>query len=74
MAIIINDRSICPICQKVIRSGDEVVGFPHFCGDPNNPLYFFTDTGFHKSCFLNHPLRDEVMAAVERYDNGESTC
>lgn len=68
MAIIILNRSICRICGNLIKEGDEIAGFPHFARSEQDPLYFFSDAGFHATCFVNHPLSAEALKAVAEYD------
>ena len=68
MAVIIYNKSKCGICGKVIKKGEDIVGFPHFARDKNDPLFYFSDGGFHEACFLSHPLKDKVLAAVKKYD------
>lgn len=67
MALIFLDLSICAICGNVLRKEEGIVAFPPFEGNQQDPMYFFSDAGFHAACFLTHPLKDEVACAVEAY-------
>ena len=67
MALIFLDLSTCGICGNVLRKEEELVAFPPFEGNEQDPMYFFSDTGFHAACFLNHPLKDEATRALEAY-------
>lgn len=49
----IDGRSKCNICGNVMNSCEELIAFPRFSIDENNPLYFFYDRIFHEKCFLN---------------------
>ena len=68
MAIIINGKSKCAICGKLINKDEAAIGFPHFIQDENSPLFFFSDRGFHENCFLQHPLSEDVLKSVKKYD------
>ena len=65
---IIFNKSKCGICGNVIKKEKDIVGFPHYVGDENDPLFYFSDGGFHEACFLSHPLKDRVLAAKKKYD------
>ena len=67
MALIFLDLSVCAICGNVLRKGEELVAFPPFEGNELDPMYFFSDAGFHAACFLTHPLKDEAAREMEAY-------
>lgn len=60
----LNERSKCKICGKLLGDAPKV-GFIHFVGNRKDPLYMFTDSGFHRDCFLAHPLREAVEKRLE---------
>jgi hypothetical protein len=53
-------------------SADKIVGLPAYFGDPNDPLYFFHDEGFHESCFFDHPLHESVLSRIEYIEGSDS--
>jgi hypothetical protein len=53
------------MCNKVLGSTDKIVGMPAYFGDTYDPLHFFHDEGFHESCFLSHPLHQNVVDRIE---------
>ena len=65
MALILRGKTQCSICGVVIKDGDPIVSTTHFIVDENHPLWRFSDSGMHKSCFLAWPLRETF---VERYN------
>jgi hypothetical protein len=45
--------------------GEKIVGFPHFVKSEDDPLFFFSDGGFHEHCFLEHPDKDKVFIQLK---------
>lgn len=68
MAIIIANKSRCNICGNLIKTGEPVIGFPHFCNNHDHALYPFSDRGFHESCIVNHSLYEELEIAVKTFE------
>jgi hypothetical protein len=71
MAIIISNQSICRICGRVINDDEEVVGFPRLVYSEDDRLHFFSDAGFHRQCFLNHPDKDKVWERLKELYPGQ---
>lgn len=65
MALILRGKTECSICGVVIKDGDTIVATTHFIGEPSDPLWRFSDSGMHSSCFLAWPLRETF---IERYN------
>ena len=59
MALIGNDTT-CSICDVRLEDDDEIVAFDHFLGD-KHPLWRFSDSAMHKTCFESWPHRDEFL-------------
>ena len=59
MAIIIEGME-CRICNKKM-SQNEIISFPPFISNSNDPLYFFNDSAFHMKCFQNHDMSSQVI-------------
>ncbi|WPQ60531.1 hypothetical protein SIO70_19465 [Chitinophaga sancti] len=60
MAIFLEGKSKCPICGKVIIAAEAYL-FPPFVSNRKEPLDFFNDKVFHKSCLLTHPLAEKAI-------------
>jgi hypothetical protein len=56
MALIFYGKTLCPICGKPIKKGQEIIAFPPFISNEFDPLVFFNDAAFHKGCFNDHPI------------------
>ena len=62
MALILLGKTQCSICDIVIRGGEALVATTHFVSDEADPLWRFSDSAMHRSCFLEWPLRKEFIA------------
>lgn len=65
MAIVIEGKTPCLLCWRVIEAGQEIVGFPAFVTNELDPLLLFNDAAFHEECFIKHPLAEKVLKRVE---------
>lgn len=59
MAIIIVGKTACTICNLVLDEVEPWVAFPHFIVDETHPLWRFSDSGVHRSCFASWPNASE---------------
>lgn len=66
MALIIQGKTKCSICNATLNEGDNIVMCPHFISDPNDRLWRFSDSGMHKTCFLEWEHRENF---VKKYNN-----
>jgi hypothetical protein len=77
MALIFRGQTPCAICGKVIEATDEVVATSYFIADQTDPLWRFSDAGFHRLCFLGWEYRQTIVArfnqVVERNIFGNGT-
>jgi hypothetical protein len=55
----------CSICGVVLNEGDDIVATTHFIADQNDPLWRYSDSAMHRSCFLGWEQRP---AFVRRYN------
>lgn len=62
MALLMSGASRCPICREVLHPGQAIVATTHFIGDPTDPLFLFSDSGMHATCFAGWEHRDEFAA------------
>lgn len=69
MAILIRGKSRCPICNEVIREGQEALCYPPFVPNRLDELYVFNDAPVHSECAQKHPgfqSAEEVVAEAAR--------
>ncbi len=68
----------CPLCGKPMAAPSEVIMFRPFVADRWNPLFVFSDTTLHTSCFARHPLSEEATKwhdeAAHRSKANERVC
>jgi hypothetical protein len=62
MALIFRGSTPCSICGNVIANSDNIVATSHFIGDENDPLWRFSDSAMHRTCFLAWDLRQSFVA------------
>jgi len=65
MAIVVPGAR-CKICGKPMEQTDDLVGFPSFVVETDNPLNFFSDAAFHRNCLKEHPLADAAAKELHR--------
>ncbi len=53
MALIFFGETECTICGVIVNDDDDIVTTTHFISDSSDPLWRFSDSAMHKSCFLN---------------------
>jgi hypothetical protein len=68
VALILEGKTTCPICGKVLKTGEEIMGFPAFVSNQADPLLLFNDAGFHKDCVLAHALWPTLNWRMREYD------
>jgi hypothetical protein len=61
VALIARGHTKCSICGAVLNKGDDIVATSHFIGDQNDPLWRFSDSAMHRSCFLGWEFRDKFI-------------
>lgn len=62
MAILALGASRCSICGEVLHPAQAIVATTHFIADQADPLWRFSDTGMHATCFEGWEHRDEFAA------------
>jgi len=67
MALIISGKSTCPLCGLVMQKDEEIYGFPAFVGDESDPIYPYSDAGFHTACLAADPLGMIAIEAVDEW-------
>ena len=66
MAIVIEGKTLCGICEKTIEAGQRIIAFPAFAPNELDPLRVFNDAAFHEECFYRHPLAEKALARKEK--------
>ena len=65
MALIVRGSTKCAACGRVLTDDDEVAGLPHFAADPSDPLWKYSDAGFHRQCFDSLTERAEIERRID---------
>jgi hypothetical protein len=62
----------CAACGEVMADPDDVLGFPSFASDTDDPHWRYSDVGLHRACYARLPEREAIedrlrqaMAAAE---------
>ncbi len=63
MAIVIEGMTSCSICGQLIEAEADIVMSPHFIWDEDHPLWRYSDSGMHRSCFLSWDFADQFRSA-----------
>jgi len=66
MALVLEKKSECQICGKLIEMSDDVKMFPAFLGT-SHPLHRYSDAVFHRRCFEASPDRNEVERLFAKF-------
>ena len=61
MAILILGKTECSICGQTLNEGDDIVSTQHFIHDQEHPLWRYSDSGMHRSCFLSWEHRADFV-------------
>lgn len=70
MALIFPGKTKCSICGNVIMEDDDIVATTHFIGDENDPLWQYSDSAMHRSCFFTWNQRDAFVAKFNQIVSG----
>ena len=70
MALILRGLTECSLCGVVIKDDEDIVATTHFISDQNDPLWQFSDSAMHKSCFLDW---DQRYNFVKKYNETRGT-
>ena len=66
VAIVLLGETECSLCGNFIMAGDEIVATSHFIADSNDPLWRFSDSAMHRTCFQEWDQRAEFVAKFNR--------
>lgn len=66
MALIISKSSKCVLCGNVIGSSEDAIAFPAFI-PRGHELAEFSDSVFHRDCFMQWEKHEELDALYRRY-------
>ena len=70
VALIFPGKTECSLCGNVIMASDEIVATSHFIADTNDPLWRFSDSAMHHSCFLTWDQRETFVAKFNQVVGG----
>jgi hypothetical protein len=51
----------CAICRQPLDTEGDYIATTHFIGDPNDPLWEFSDAAMHYDCFQQWEHREEFV-------------
>jgi hypothetical protein len=66
MAIVIRGKTECPLCGSILSDADQIVMFPHFIADRAHPLWRFSDSTMHRSCFASWDQAEQFRSLHNR--------
>ena len=66
MALVLLGKTECSICGVVLNEEDDMVATTHFIADQNDPLWQFSDSAMHRSCFLEW---EHKLSFVKKYND-----
>ena len=66
MALIIGGKSTCPICNHILEDGDDLVATTHFIADKTDPLWRYSDSAIHRSCFLSWSIDRSLSSSTTK--------
>jgi len=69
MAIVIGGTTTCPLCDAIFLDADDIVMFPHFISLETHPLWRFSDSAMHRSCFAGWAQAESFRAAFNEMWN-----
>ena len=64
MAIVILGKTRCPLCEKVLEPGQEVVGFPPIFANRREAISVLSDAAVHRACLMESRFADRAMSAL----------
>ena len=70
MALILLGKTECSICGVILNEDDPLVATTHFIADRDDPLWRFSDSAMHKSCFLKW---EQKQSFVKKYNDAVGT-
>jgi hypothetical protein len=66
MSLIVLGKTECSLCSGIIRAGDNIVSTSHFIAQQDDPLWRFSDSAMHRSCFLAWDQRAKFVEKFNR--------
>lgn len=73
MAIVVRNKSVCPICDKTIGGADKIISFPPIVTNEKSHLFDFNDRAFHHECFEKHNLATEAIELFDLWERKTAT-
>lgn len=62
MSVINEGSTRCSLCSRLLNPAEEITAFGHFIADQSDPLWRFSDSAMHRSCFVAWPKKEEFRA------------
>jgi hypothetical protein len=67
MSIIFRNNTVCALCGKAIKNGEEIFSFPAFIQNTKDPFYQFNDASFHKLCLEENVLGKRAISYAQKF-------
>lgn len=67
MAMTLTGRSRCPLCDEILESGQETVATMAFIEDEKHPLWRYSDTEMHTTCFRGWSQREAFIDGFNEF-------
>lgn len=68
MAIVIEEHSLCPLCNTVLNKAKEYLMTPPLISNTLDQLFNLSDTGIHVECLDNSTLKDKLLHHLAAYN------
>ncbi len=68
MALIFENLSECPLCNKVLDNSKPFRAISPLISNVKDPLFVFSDEGVHIDCLNNSPLKEKLLYHLECYE------
>jgi hypothetical protein len=65
MALIFRGKSTCSLCGLVLETDQDIVGLAHVL-TPDHPLWRFSDSAVHESCYQHWQHREYFESVVRK--------
>jgi hypothetical protein len=67
MALLIYGKSVCSLCDRVIKQEEPTCSFPPFVVNELDPCFVFSDGAFHETCVRKHKHGADALRRVDEW-------
>lgn len=69
MALLICGKSVCSLCEQIIKQDEPTCSFPPFIANEFDPCFVFSDGVFHESCIFKHKHGSDALRRVDEWSS-----